>query len=381
MKRVGGGMARGVETLASRARAVPARGVRAWPPAPDSILPRGTDNSGFGRSRRTVGRSGGRVRDVVVGLVAAVVVAGCGAVPSAAPEIGGESAVVPRPDGVVELTAPPSTAAGTTPSCDATASFRPVGAMPAPGQMPDGSQMKKILERGRLTVGVDQNTYLMGFRNPFSGELEGFDIEMAREVAGAIFGDKARVNFKVLTSEQRIPALENGDVDIVVRTMTINCERWQKVAFSTVYYEAGQRVLVPTTSNATGIESLGGKRVCATKGSSSLGNVANAPSKPIAVSVPNWTDCLVLLQQGQVDAISTDDTILTGFAAQDPYTKVVGPKFTAEPYGMAIPKQHEDFVRFVNGLLERLRADGTWATIHRKWLGEPPAPPVANYRD
>ncbi|WP_433274060.1 glutamate ABC transporter substrate-binding protein [Actinosynnema sp. CS-041913] len=321
----------------------------------------------------------GRFRGFVVVLSA--LVAGCAPVPSGAPGIGGGSVVVPRPADAVELTVPPSAVAVAPPSCDATASLRPSGGLPQAGQMPPGSTMERVLARGRLIAGVDQNTYLMGFRNPFSGELEGFDVDMAREVARAVFGDPGRIQFKVLTSDERIPALEKGDVDIVVRTMTINCERWQRVAFSTVYYQAGQRVLVPGSSDVTGIESLGGRRVCATKGSSSLANVANAPSRPVAVSVPNWTDCLVMLQQGQVDAISTDDTILAGFAAQDPYTKIVGPQFTAEPYGMAFPRQHEDFVRFVNALLERLRADGTWASIHRRWLGEPPAPPVAAYRD
>jgi polar amino acid transport system substrate-binding protein len=315
-------------------------------------------------------------------VVAAVVAVGCAPVPSSAPEIGGGSAVPPRPADAVELTAPPGGApASEVPSCDATASLRPGGPLPPVGRMPAGSTMERIVERGRLIAGVDQNTYLMGFRNPGSGELEGFDVDLAREVARAVFGDPGRIQFKVLTSDERIPALERRDVDVVVRTMTVNCERWQKVNFSTVYLQAGQRVLVPSSSDVTGIESLGGRRVCATKGSSSLAAVANAASRPVAVSVPNWTDCLVMLQQGQVDAISTDDTILAGFAAQDPYTRIVGPQFTAEPYGMAFPKADEDFVRFVNALLERLRSDGTWAGIHRRWLGEPPAPPAAKYRD
>ena len=310
-----------------------------------------------------------------------VAVTACAPVPSGAPPIGGGSPVPPRPADAVELTAPPSTEDVPPASCDPTASLRPTGALPPPGQMPAGSTMARIQARGRLVAGVDQNSYLMGFRNPFSGELEGFDVDLAREVARAVFGDPGAIRFTVLTSEQRIPALERGEVDIVVRTMTATCERWRKVNFSTVYLQAGQRVLVPSNSEVTGIESLGGKRVCATKGSSSLANVATAASRPVPVSVPNWTDCLVMLQQGQVDAISTDDTILAGFAAQDPYTKVVGPQFTAEPYGMAFPKAAEDFVRFVNALLERLRADGTWARIHQRWLGEPPVPPVAVYRD
>ncbi|QFZ20006.1 glutamate ABC transporter substrate-binding protein [Saccharothrix syringae] len=308
------------------------------------------------------------------GVLLALLLAACAPVPSSAPPIGGSTPVPPVPAEASELAEPPSRAAVAPASCDPTASLRPTG-------QSSGPTLDVIRARGRLIAGVDQNTYLMGFRDPLSGELEGFDVDMAREVARAILGDPDAIQFKVLTSDQRIPALEQGQVDIVVRTMTITCERWQKVDFSTVYYQAGQRVLVPVNSDATGIESLGGKRVCATRGSSSLVNVATAPSGPIAVSVPNWTDCLVMLQQGQVDAISTDNTILAGFAAQDPYTKVVGPQFTAEPYGMAFPKGHEDLVRFTNAVLERLRADGTWAATHQRWLGEPPAPPVAVYRD
>ncbi|TQM78029.1 amino acid ABC transporter substrate-binding protein (PAAT family) [Saccharothrix saharensis] len=317
----------------------------------------------------------------LLAVLVLVATAACAPVPSAAPPIGGGSPAPPRPADAVELTEPPSAADVPPASCDPTASLRPTGPLPPPGQMPAGSTMARIQARGRLIAGVDQNTYLMGFRNPFSGELEGFDVDLAREVARAVFGDPDAIQFTVLTSEQRIPALERREVDIVVRTMTATCDRWQKVNFSTVYLQAGQRVLVPSGSDVTGIESLGGKRVCATKGSSSLANVATAASRPVPVSVPNWTDCLVMLQQGQVDAISTDDTILAGFAAQDPYTKVVGPQFTAEPYGMAFPKADEDFVRLVNALLERLRADGTWARLHERWLGEPPSPPAAVYRD
>lgn len=295
----------------------------------------------------------------------------------------GDSLGAPRPAGASELTTPPS-AGPEAPSCgDATASLRPAGVLPQPGQMPAGSTMAKIVGQGSLRVGVDQNTFKFGFRNPFSGDIEGFDIDMARLVARAIFGDPNKIQFKILTSAQRIDALKNDEVDIVVRTFTVNCERLQEINFSTVYYEAKQRVLVKKGSGFTGIETLGGKKVCATNTSTSLRNIANAPSKPVAVSVPDWTDCLVMLQQGQVDAVSTDDTILAGMAAQDPFTEVVGAG-SIEPYGMGIPKSNEDFVRFVNGVLEQLRANGTWTATYNGWLadllGPPPAPPIARYR-
>jgi polar amino acid transport system substrate-binding protein len=248
--------------------------------------------------------------------------------------------------------------------------------------MPSGSTMAKIAQRGRLIAGVDQNSYLMGFRNSFTGEIEGFDVDVARQIAKAVFGDEKKVQFKVVTAAERIPVLQRGEVDVVVRTMTITCDRLKDVDFSQVYYQAGQRVLVRRNSGITGVEGLADKRVCVASGSTSLGNVVNRAKT--TVSVPNWTDCLVMLQQGQTDAISTDDTILAGLAAQDPYTEVVGSRFTDESYGVGIPKGQDDLVRFVNGVLERMRTDGTWSGIYGRWLtplGPAPVPPVARYRD
>jgi polar amino acid transport system substrate-binding protein len=256
--------------------------------------------------------------------------------------------------------------------------------------------MATIQQRGRLVVGVDQNTLLFGYLNPQDGQIEGFDIDMLRQVARAIFGDdgqneNTRLQFVAISAAQRIPYVQNDQVDIVADTMTVNCARDQQVNFSSVYFDAGQRVLVRQDSTIKSSSDLGGKRTCAAAGSTSIDNVldvskthASAPAIPVPVT--DWTDCLVALQSGTIDAISTDDTILAGLAAQDPYTKIVGDKFTQEPYGMAIKLSHPDFVRFVNGVLERIRADGTWAAIWNRWLlkaygGPTPAPPVAAYRD
>jgi len=168
----------------------------------------------------------------------------------------------------------------------------------------------------------------------------------------------------------------------VVRTMTMNCERWREVSFSTEYFTAGQRILVTRGSGIESIAQLRGKKVCAADGSTSIRNIAAAGTVP--VSVVNWTDCLVLLQQNQVVAVSTDDSILAGLAAQDPNTQVVGPRFSDEPYGIAISKASPELVRFVNAVLEKIRADGTWTRIYNRWLrslGPAPAPPKAQYRD
>ncbi len=301
----------------------------------------------------------------------ALVLAVAGCTSTTAVHTGTGAVTVPQPQGVKDPADIPT--AGSDAACgDPTRSYSPLSPMPDPGSMPAGSTMATILHNGRLRVGVDQNTYLFGYRDPSSGDIVGFDIDMAHAVAQAIFGNPNKIQFVAITSAQRISYLQQGKVDLVADTMTINCDRWTQVAFSTDYYDAGQTVLVPTSSKADSIADLGKQKVCAAAGSTSITNIAAQPSHPIPVSVADWTDCLVMLQQGQVAAISTDDTILRGLKAQDPDTRLVtAAPFTKEPYGLAMNKGQMDLVSFVNGVLAQMRQDGSWLAIYKKWLGTP----------
>ena len=287
----------------------------------------------------------------------------------------GAAAAAAAPGHPSAVRAPRAVSAAAASTCDPKASsLRPAG----PPQVTAGSFMAKIRARGYLIAGVDQSTYHFGFLNPLTGQIEGFDIDMIRAVAQAIFGDPSKVQFKAISDAQRIPDVKDGTVDIVAHTMTITCDRLKDIDFSSVYFDAHQRVLVLQNSSATSLDDLHGQKVCATSGSDSVARIAAV--KAIPVQVTYWTDCLVLLQQGDVAAISTDDSILDGLAAQDPWTKLVGPPLTDEPYGLAISKQHPDFVRFVNAVLEQLRTNGQWAASYRHWIGTPVAPiPQAQY--
>jgi len=281
--------------------------------------------------------------------------------------------------------APPTTAAAPTPDCgDPTASSRPSGPLPTPGDMPAGSYMRTIQDRGRLIAGVSPDTLLFGSVNPFTAQFEGFDVDVVKAIAKAIFGDTSKVEYTAVTNAQRIPDVQAGSVDLVAHTMTINCARRQMVDFSSVYFDAGQKVLVRRDSTAQSVNDLGGKKVCAPLGTTSIDNLGRVPTHPVVVGVADETDCLVAFQQGTVDAISTDDTVLEGMAAQDPYAKVIGPRFTDEPYGIAVNLSHPEFTRFINGVLEQMRSDGSWAALYTKWLGRfgpTPAPPPASYKD
>ena len=247
-----------------------------------------------------------------------------------------------------------------------------------------GTFMQEIQARHKLIVGVDQNTRGFGYRDA-NGRIVGFDIDLLREIAAAIFGSPDAIEFRAVTSAQRIPAVTNGDVDIVASIMSITCDRWRKVDFSTEYYAARQSVLVRADSSIHHVADLNGKRVCATKGSTSINQIrAFAPGAKLD-AVDLRTECLVHLQEGLADAISTDDTILYGFKAQDHNTHLLPDDLNQpERYGMAINQAHPEFVRFVNAVLEQIRADGRWTMFHRQLeheLGIPAAaPPAPAYR-
>jgi polar amino acid transport system substrate-binding protein len=321
-----------------------------------------------------------RVRAGLASLALTAAIAGCGS-SSPPPQSVSVAPVAVSPSGAQEITAAPTVS---NLSCeDREASLRPAG-RPAPAAMPTGSTMAAITERGRLVVGVDQNTYLFGYRDPASGQLEGFDVDIAREIARSIFGDPNRIDLRVVDASQRESALTSGLVDLVVRTYSITCERKQKVAFSTVYYYANQKILSPKGSGIDSAAALAGKRVCAVSGTTSLSAMTALSPKPAVFGATTWTDCLLMLQQGQVDAISTDDTVLAGLARQDPNVEVVGGSLGVEPYGIGVKKENEDLVRFVNGALERIRTDGTWERLYERSLrdlGPSPGPPPPRYQD
>lgn len=264
---------------------------------------------------------------------------------------------------------------GATPDCEAHP-FRSLApaALPRPGRMPRGTFMRAIAQRGYLIAGVDQNTLGLGYFNPITPRMEGFDIDLVRAVARAIFGGdlRDRIRYKAISTKQRESVVENEDVDLVASAFSITCPRRRRVAFSSVYYRARQRLLVPVRSRVASLADLRGRKVCATEGSTSIARLDGTGVVPFGV--PLRSDCLVALQEGEVAAITSDDAILLGFNRQDPQTKIVGPCLALERYGLAINRGHREFVRFVNGVLARLRRGGL-ARIRERWLSGLPPPP------
>lgn len=322
------------------------------------------------------------LKRALTALAAVVVLAAC-AHPAEPATPSAPTLDPPTPAGMAELRLPgpqaPDQSTDAATDCDRTASLRP---FPAKAQADEA--VAKIRERGRLIVGLDVGSNLWSFRDPITGQISGFDVDIAGEVARDIFGSTTAVEYRILSSADRISALQKDSVDIVVKTMTMTCERRKQVNFSSAYFIAYQRILAPRSSEIAGPADLSGKRVCVVRGTTSVERVAQITPPPTVITVVTWGDCLVALQQLEVDAVSTDDAILAGLVSQDPYLHIVGPNMAEQPYGIGINLANTGLVRFVNGTLERIRSDGTWATLYRRWLtvlGPAPAPPAPRYLD
>jgi polar amino acid transport system substrate-binding protein len=270
---------------------------------------------------------------------------------------------------------------------------------PSPSSDDSGKTITAIKQRGYLSVGVDQNSYRWGYRDPNntakSSDLEGFDIDLAHEIAREILGDPNAVRFHAIPTNQRIPAIKSGQVDMVVRTMTITCSRLKDVAFSAPYFLTGQQVLAPKTSGIKGYDkTLAGRRICSAAGSTAYDKLSAdkktgtlASSADITTTVPNQLDCLVRLQLGQVDAVVTDGALAASQAAQDPTVELKGKTFTEDYYGVAMKLGADDLVRRVNQVLVDYRKSGGWQASYTKWLSatlkadSPSAtPPTAHYK-
>jgi putative glutamine transport system substrate-binding protein len=251
------------------------------------------------------------------------------------------------------------------------------GAAKALPKAADGTLLRKIQDRGKMIVGVKYDVPMFGLLNPATNKVEGFDVDIAKEIAAYIFGDPNAIEFKEAVSKNRIPFLQDGTVDLIASTMTVNADREQQIDFSVVYYLAGQSLLVPKNSTITGINDLAGKKVGTAKGSTSENNIrAKAPQAEVQL-FDGYAEAVAAMDAGRVDAVTTDDNILIGFQAKEPDKwKLVGGQFTKEPYGLGIAKGHPEFVEVVNKVVKDLKSSGKWTELYKKNIpATPPAPP------
>ena len=229
--------------------------------------------------------------------------------------------------------------------------------------------LEEIKEKDKIVFGVKHDTRLFGLKNPSTGEVEGFDIDIAKEIAKSILGDETKVEFKEVTSKTRIPMLNNGQIDAIIATMTISEERKKEVDFSDVYFLAGQSLLVKKGSDIKSIDDLNGDTtVIAVKGSTSAINIREKAPEAKVLEFENYAEAFSALKAGKGDTLTTDDSILYGMAAEDDNYELVGDTFTDEPYGIAVKKGNSDLVDEINKVLKELKDSGKYDEIHDKWI-------------
>jgi len=250
---------------------------------------------------------------------------------------------------------------------DRNAPKTPVAAMKS---FPAGSTMDQIVKRGRITIGVKYDVPLFGLLDPLSSKVDGLDVAIGKEIVKELGLGESQIEFVEAVSANRIPYLQQDKADLVISTMTINEERKQQIEFSRPYYLAGQSILVKKDNTTIkSVTDLNGKRVCSAQGSTSEKNVAERAPQAQFLSLQVYSACISSMKDGRVDAVTTDDIILAGFAAADKDLKLVGGQFTQEPYGIGMKKGKTDMQTFVNDVLTKMLADGRWEALYKKYLG------------
>lgn len=255
-----------------------------------------------------------------------------------------------------------------------------------------GSTMAALQSKGKIVVGTKFDQPLFGQKNPLNGNVEGFDVEIAKLMAQGIFGGTLeeagkKVEFIETVSKVREPSITDGKVDMVVATYTINDTRKQVVDFAGPYYLAGQDIMVKKdNTSVNSVSDLNGKKVCSVQGSTSIKNVAaQAPQADLSISFDTYSKCAEALKDGRVDAVTTDDVILVGLINDNKdLFKLVGKTFTKEPYGIGMKKGDQAFRDFLNDRIKAIVDNGEWEKAYERTVGKagvptPTPPPIDRY--
>jgi glutamate transport system substrate-binding protein len=223
----------------------------------------------------------------------------------------------------------------------------------------------------KLIIGVKADQPGLGLQT--GQQYEGFDIEIGKIIAKGLGVDESGITWKTTVSANREPFIQQGQVDLVVATYTINDERKQKVSFAGPYYVAGQDLLVPMDSTITGPESLAGKKVCSVAGSTPAKRIKEEYPQAQLQEFDAYSKCVTALAGKQVDAVTTDDIILAGYASQEQYAgqfKVVGKTFSEEPYGIGLAKDDKSSCEKINEILKTAATDGSYKAAWDATLGK-----------
>lgn len=236
---------------------------------------------------------------------------------------------------------------------------------------PSGDIFQKVKQRGKILAGVKFDSRPFGFIDK-DRKLKGFDIDLIKEIARRVLGNENAVDFQQVTSSNRIFSVSSGSVDLVAATMTINEKRKQVVDFSTPYYMAGQALMVPKNSSIKSVRDLKGKTVIVVLGTTSEKNIRELAPNALIKGFMSHTDAFSALRSGRGDALTTDDSIITGYLSESTGFKMLKERYTKEPYGIAFRKGKDSELlrQAVNKALIEMNQDGTLEKIRRNWVSK-----------
>lgn len=300
------------------------------------------------------------LRRVTLGLaavaLAAVAATGCGGNPAA-----------------------PSGGSGSTGSKDPIQQV--IDAAPVAKSLPSSPTLQKIRSAGKLTYGGTSTAPLFSLKDPTTGQLTGFDADLAKMLAKYITG-KSTTDMNQVTVATREALLQNGTVDAVFATYTITPTRAQKVNFAGPYYESGDAILVKkSNSDIKSVGDLNGRTVATEASSTAANDIKQYAPRAKLQLFPENNDCVQAVQQGRADAYVLDQAILVGDASANTDVKVVGQPFTKEPYGIGLPKSDAAYKTFVDDWLTMIEKSGLWAKLWKATVGtvvggNAPTPPA-----
>lgn len=238
----------------------------------------------------------------------------------------------------------------------------------AADEFDDGTRMKELAEAGSIKIGVKYDQPGLGYKDAASDVPTGFDIEMAKILAGSLGLEGDEISWVETISDNREPFLQDGTVDIVLASYSITDERRQVVGQTGPYMVTGQQLLVAAGSDIQGIEDVKGQEVCSVTGSTSLENIEAEGAK--GVGLDTYSDCAQKVLDGSVPAMTTDGSILAGLAAQNEgELEVVGDTFSEERIGVGYSKDSPEMCQWINDTLEQANEDGQWADAFESTLG------------
>jgi glutamate transport system substrate-binding protein len=235
----------------------------------------------------------------------------------------------------------------------------------------DGSPtFKKAKDRGKLVIGVKDTQPGLSFKDNTSGKYSGFDVEIARMIAADLGFDDKKIEYRPVQSANRETSIASGDIDFYVGSYSITTKRKETVSFAGPYYITGQSLLVRKDSTATGVQDMNGKKVCSVNGSTSIEKIKKDYPQVQDSFFATYDVCVENLVSKAVDAVTTDETILAGYAAKDKDNlKVIGKPFSEEKYGVGLNKDDKALRDKINDSLEAHNKNGDWKKAYDSTLG------------